>query len=861
MLPTVSDMKTTGTMCLAILSALILTVGSPASATTIDDKLSNRLAAYIVTPLPTGVDQKGDYAMAVLKLWDARTGPEQTAATTFVDQLCDAQNPLPVTGSNDVVTVWFQIPQLARMLLDPAMSSHLTGTNVTNIRRVLWQFINPRCKLTEANGTVWLTRYGENKSVIEKATCLMGSMALAPAGDGYDGTLTDGGTIAAHVTAWKGHFYEYFRQRGREGLMCEVADGYNGITGGIWAIVRDMMDPAIGNEPELQDLADKALDVFWADYATDFSPQTHIRAIAGSRYYKSSIDAVGADPLRSLTYAYEWHAQSTPPSPALSNWMVSGYRPPLVGAEDIIKNVATDDDRPSYLSTSRRLGRGVAGGTLQFGANHTSDVLRNLWVTRNYAIGGLTLRTDGTPYMDSGGASLDRVAGLVFSSDTQPGQRVVFYGSGDATGEDYDPANPQTWVGKREINSVSGESCLVAGRDPQSTHPFVKLFIASGEPDDNRDEKWGWIFTKTTGAHDDVFVAIRLCEGAYTEIPTNGSGGPSGNALLFADSTAPVVIEVATSAQYPGETGFEDFKEDCNWNWALHPTFFGHPAYDPATNKVDYQSLAGDHYEFWSNSATLPRKNGADINLNPTRTYDSPYVTGDHGRDFVTIGDGTNSAILDFNYTRAARRDDYQTLALWHMETITAGKVTDDDAEVAGRNRDLTLVNGPTLVTDTDSNSYRTAMFGKSLNLDGVNDSASAGSWPSLDNMVIDFWFKPDRDVGFNQTLVSASNVWEFRLEGTNIRFFTWDAASAVRSVTATGAGTKNVWHHIHAEVSNVAGTMTMTVDGVPQLPSSGANMKAGTGTIEVGFKTGSNPTRYFDGKIDDLKIRRWTDQ
>jgi hypothetical protein len=295
------------------------------------------------------------------------------------------------------------------------------------------------------------------------------------------------------------------------------------------------------------------------------------------------------------------------------------------------------------------------------------------------------------------------------------------------------------------------------------------------------------------------------------------------------------------------------------WNWALHPTWFGRPAYDPATNKVDYESLAGDRYEFWSNSAILPRKNGVEVQLNPARTYDGPYVNGDHGRDFVTIGDGLTTATLDFNFTAVPRRDDYQTLALWHMDAVTAGKVADDDSEVEGRNRDLTLVGGPTLVTDPlDSNGYRSGVFGKALNLTGGN-YAKAGNWPSLDTMVIDFWFKPDRDLGFNQTLASASNIWEIRLEGTNVRFFVWDAANAVRSRTATGAGTKNVWHHVHAEISNVSGAMSLTVDGVTQPTTTGNNMRTASAPIEIGFKSGT--MRYFDGKIDDVKIRRWTDQ
>jgi hypothetical protein len=35
--------------------------------------------------------------------------------------------------------------------------------------------------------------------------------------------------------------------------------------------------------------------------------------------------------------------------------------------------------------------------------------------------------------------------------------------------------------------------------------------------------------------------------------------------------------------------------------------------------------------------------------------------------------------------------------------------------------------------------------------------------------------------------------------------------------------------------------------------------MRTASAAIEVGFKSGT--TRYFAGRIDDLKIRRWSDQ
>ena len=67
--------------------------------------------------------------------------------------------------------------------------------------------------------------------------------------------------------------------------------------------------------------------------------------------------------------------------------------------------------------------------------------------------------------------------------------------------------------------------------------------------------------------------------------------------------------------------------------------------------KLAYVSLAGDKYEYWSNSTNLPKINGAEVNLNPANTYDYPYLKMEHGSDVATISyPGFDDLILNFAY-------------------------------------------------------------------------------------------------------------------------------------------------------------------------------------------------------------------
>jgi len=65
--------------------------------------------------------------------------------------------------------------------------------------------------------------------------------------------------------------------------------------------------------------------------------------------------------------------------------------------------------------------------------------------------------------------------------------------------------------------------------------------------------------------------------------------------------------------------------------------------------KLAYESEAKDSYEYWAKGAQLPKINGTTVNLNPPKTYDSPFLSMKHGENKAVIKcPGYDDVVLEF---------------------------------------------------------------------------------------------------------------------------------------------------------------------------------------------------------------------
>ncbi|MFC1601091.1 hypothetical protein ACFL34_01915, partial [Candidatus Sumerlaeota bacterium] len=141
----------------------------------------------------------------------------------------------------------------------------------------------------------------------------------------------------------------------------------------------------------------------------------------------------------------------------------------------------------------------------------------------------------------------------------------------------------------------------------------------------------GWFFTQAGSG----YCAFRIAgDGGYT---VDASPYSNGYIVTFNDMWAPAVVQMGKAGDYM--ESFTQFKD------AVKANSFAY-----SSGKLAYTSLAGDTYEYWSNSTTVGKINGSTVDLNPAKTYDFPNLSMLYGEDTATISYGAHSdLVLDFS--------------------------------------------------------------------------------------------------------------------------------------------------------------------------------------------------------------------
>lgn len=535
--------------------------------------------------------------------------------------------PMPENPTLDPECYW-GLPILLRTYLHPTTSSRLSDSARSAIEEVLWRYINCRSRVADALGSVWEIHESENHDAMRKSTYLLAAQALQDAGRGDD-RLEDGNTVTNHFTAWQRYWKEYFRQRAREGINCEIASPtYGKYSLSTYYNIRDFSRSTI-----LRRLAEEFITLYWADVAQEFLPSGGVRGGAMTRVYKDRYLTRGAyDGLRAATWIYGWHDNepSGTTNPAILMQASSSYRIP-----DIVNAVAIGT-KPPYQYISRRFGRGVHVSDSE-GLHYTivfqgkdSSIRRYSWVTPEYVMGSLTLDPDidYTLLTDQ-----NRAMGVIFADHVN--SRIVVHGRSSHADER---------TGYAEISGIGGPNVIIVGRDPNANSSIgTRVFIAYGslwnnmpkDPNGVPIDEDGWLFTQT----DDAYVAIRIAKGGYVKHSVE-----DGKMLDLPDMWSPIVIQMGRPADYtnPGRPvqGFAAFRASVKANPLSYNDGY-----------LKYTSEAGDVYEYWSEGAALPRRNGHAPSLNPAKTYSSPYILGRHDEDQITLSfPGMDSLVLDFSY-------------------------------------------------------------------------------------------------------------------------------------------------------------------------------------------------------------------
>ncbi len=570
--------------------------------TTVDGRFTWMMQNNITNPFPSTTSSAGlaSYALAAFHL-----GTDLVTANDFINQF-HTQYPVPDSDTIGFDS-YFWLHLIWRIYHDPVMNARLTTQARTNIQDMMWNFIRTRSRASDAQNT-WDIHDSENHDAMQKGSFLLCAEALRDApGYGSGMVLADGQTLAQHATAWSGFFQRYFTSRAEEGINAEIASPiYAKYSVGVYYNLMDFAE-----SPVLRTLAQRFVTLYWADTASDWT-RSGVRGGGEARCYKDNYVRLGSQySFYSLLYGYGWHATS---STARTYGLIpaaSSYRVPA-----LITACATDPARPNYLYTSRRFGRegGSVGLDYIIGFDSgNSNMRRDTWVTPDYTMGTITydMNRQYTQISDQ-----NRAMGVMFASG--PNNRVMVFGEGSSIDD----------KSYADLTGVTRANCMVVQRDQNANNSGSgMLAFVPNALWNARVEASGWIFLQSGNA----YCALRPAGGTYT-----ATAAAYGVDISMSNSWAPVIIQMGQASGY---ADFAAFRTSVIAN-AL--TF--------SSNILNYTSEAGDVFTFYANSKTTPQVNGTTVNLNPAKTYDSPYLSMTHGTDLATVSyPGYQNLLLNFD--------------------------------------------------------------------------------------------------------------------------------------------------------------------------------------------------------------------
>ena len=583
------------------------TTDTVALADLVDDRLVQMVQRNVESPYPSISDPNNapgvfSYALACLYLDQNVEQANQLIVNFYTN------NPIPGSDTTDFTSYFWQ-HILWRIYHDPVMNARLTSPTRDLIEDNMWLWLNTRSKLTEAQQDEWIIHDSENHDVMQKGSHMMCLIALKSSSRyGPDKLLADGGTITEHADAWTAFYMRYFRARAMEGINVEIAcQQYAKYTVGAYYNIMDFSD-----SPELRALAKTFMDLYWADTVSDWT-RSGVRGGAETRVYKDGYLRKGTPySFHALLWAYGWHERADATRTYALIPTISSYRVP-----DIITASATDPARPNFLYSSRRFGR---GGNWDGNRDYTvvfdngdSNLRRDTWVTPDYTMGTFTVDMNKN-YI----ALLDqnRTMGVMFASGVN--DRIMVFGKGGSA-----EANKSF----ADLSGVTRADCMVVQRDKNAyLHGDATRVFLSTSAWTNGVENGGWFFTQL----DNAYCAIKPAGGGYT-----AASASNGYELELGDLWAPVIIQTGQASHYDD---FAAFQASVMGNTLTY-----------VNGTMNYTSDAGDLFTFYGNSKTTPKVNGVTVDLNPTKVYDSPYLSMTHGEDVATVSYGAyTNLVLDF---------------------------------------------------------------------------------------------------------------------------------------------------------------------------------------------------------------------
>ncbi len=495
----------------------------------------------------------------------------------------------------------------------------------------MWEWAKVKSKVADAEvseSQTWTLTDSENHHANHYASCWAVSVFLAREPEYRDRKFDDGHSAAEHCAAWTAYLREYLSERGRKGMTVEIeSPSYASTTLSAVYWLYDLAD-----DPVLKQRASNYITLYWALWA-----QQQIDGIAGgakARCYPASANGGNSFISRAAWYALGVGSPEFVHMGMLP-FVTSSWKMP-----DVVTDLTLDvKGRGSYEVSERRPGLARPGSERQRGviplAPEGGGLVRYSYCTPEFVMGSLFCAA--RPNADWTACSAqNRWHGIIFRGASDA--RIYPYC------ETKHSAYNAQWAVQRKGTMIAQK--LKTSKDADALRVWFSQEGLS-EPVKEGD----WFFTEAAGA----WAAVRVVSGnAKLTTPAAGTqrrkaskkatesdddepleGNASGGVLECSDDFSPVIIEVATKAEFATEKAYRKAV------LALPVKLDG--------KTLTHTGLGGDHFTFLTDQTELPRVNDEPVNLAPTRVYDSPFVQSDWKSGMVTIQKGDRKIVLNFN--------------------------------------------------------------------------------------------------------------------------------------------------------------------------------------------------------------------
>ena len=499
------------------------------------------------------------------------------------------------------------------------------------VLKTVWEWTKVKSNVADADvseSQTWTLTDSENHHANHYASCWAAAAFLAREPEYRDRKFDDGHSAADHSAAWTAYLREYLSERGRKGMTVEIeSPSYASTTLSAVYWIYDLTD-----DPLLKQRAGNYITLYWSLWA-----QLQIAGVEGgakARVYPGHAKEGG-----SLISRAAWYALGIG-SPEFMHMSILPFVTSSWQMPDVLMELAVDvKGRGNYEVIERRPGLAQTGAERQKGviplAPEGGGLVRYSYCTPEFVMGSLFCAA--RPYAD-----------WTAISAQNRWHGVIFRGASSARIYPYCESKHSTY---NQQWAVQHNGTMIAQKLKTSKDADALRVWFSQEGLSTPVKQGEWFFTEAAGA----WAAVRVISGdakfAASEKPANKkkaspkrtesddaeavASTASGGVLECSDEFSPIIIEVATKANFPTPDAFSK-------------AVLALPVKTEGTT-LTHTGLSGDRFTFFTDQTELPRVNDEPVNLAPTRVYDSPFVQSDWKSGLVTVQKGNRKIVLNFN--------------------------------------------------------------------------------------------------------------------------------------------------------------------------------------------------------------------